>query len=50
MTLVDKIREVTFGLKTGRFLDEVSVSNGVVLPILLLLRWPIFDGAVVARH
>ena len=41
---VDRIRTL---LKSGQFTSEASVSQGVVLPVLQALDWPVFDTSVV---
>ena len=46
-TLTDIIRHVQSRLKTGHFVNEASVSQGAVLPILDALEWPIFDAQTV---
>src|SRR5690606_24713773 len=43
--LIIRIREK---MRTGQFVDEASITNGVVLPILHELGWPVFDTSVVA--
>lgn len=44
-TTVDGIR---VQLREGRFLNEADVSNGVIMPILHGLDWPVFTVSVVA--
>ena len=46
--LNDRITKVKDDIKSGRFSNEASVSQGIVLPILLSLNWPIFDTQVVS--
>jgi predicted type IV restriction endonuclease len=41
---IQKIREA---IQRGSFPDEAAISNGVVLQILHLLKWPAFDTDVV---
>ena len=41
---VDRIRT---SLKSGQYTSEASVSQGVVLPVLQALDWPVFDTSVV---
>ena len=41
---VDRIRT---SLKSGQFTNEASISQGVVLPVLQALDWPVFDTSVV---
>ena len=43
--LILRIRET---MRTGQFVNEASITNGVVLPILNALGWPVFDTTVVA--
>lgn len=46
--LQQEIDEVRQGLESGRFNNEASVSQGVVLRLLHALEWPTYDVAVVA--
>lgn len=41
---VDRIRT---SLKSGQYTNEASISQGVVLPVLQALNWPIFETSVV---
>jgi hypothetical protein len=41
---VDKVRE---GLREGRFTSEAAVSQGILLPALHELGWPVFDTSIV---
>ena len=41
---VDRIRN---SLKSGQYTNEASISQGVVLPVLQTLNWPIFETSVV---
>jgi len=34
-------------LREGRFTSEAAVSQGVVLPVLNMLGWPVFDTSIV---
>ena len=34
-------------MKQGRFTSEASVSQGIVLPVLNSLGWPVFDTSIV---
>lgn len=47
MNLNEHILQIQNDLRAGRFLNEASVSQGVVLRILQILGWPIFDSHVV---
>ena len=41
------IRSIVQGLKNGSYSREASVSQGVILRILQLLEWPVYDTDVV---
>ena len=41
------LTDVQHGLNTGKFDNEAAVSQGIVLPILYALGWPIFDTRIV---
>lgn len=45
--LVDDIEQIRSGLQAGRFPNEASVSQGIVLRILNALGWPTYDTARV---
>lgn len=45
--LVNIVQQVQSRLKTGQFVNEASVSQGAVLPILQALGWPVFDAQMV---
>ncbi|HCT58836.1 MAG TPA: hypothetical protein DGD08_16675 [Gemmatimonas aurantiaca] len=47
-TLVDRLGQIQGDLRAGRFPNEATVSQGVVLPILHELGWPVFDTRIVA--
>ncbi len=47
MDLRDHIAHIKVGLKSGSFVNEASVSQGVVLRLLQALEWPIFDAKIV---
>ena len=47
MALEDVLEQIRHNLRHGRFQNEAAVSQGVVLPILQSLDWPVFDTAVV---
>jgi len=47
MELKDHILQIRGGLKSGSFINEASVSQGVVLRLLQALGWPIFDSKIV---
>lgn len=48
MILSDHIREICKGIEEERFGSEAAVSQGIVLPTLQQLGWPVFDISVVA--
>ena len=48
MSLEDTVAQIKEGLRKGEFPNEASVSQGVVLPILQALEWPVFNTSVVA--
>jgi predicted type IV restriction endonuclease len=48
MALGDVIRRIQTAMQSGQFVNEAAISNGVVLPILHELGWPVFDPSVVA--
>ena len=47
MDLKEHIGEIQADLRAGRFPNEASVSQGIVLRILQVLGWPVFDSRVV---
>ncbi|VAW38127.1 FIG00502112: hypothetical protein, partial [hydrothermal vent metagenome] len=47
MELKEHIDEIKTALRAGRFLNEASVSQGVVMRILQALGWPVYDSQVV---
>lgn len=47
MTLEQHIEEIRAGIKGGRFGNEASVSQGIVLRLLHALSWPAYDTQVV---
>jgi hypothetical protein len=47
MQLEEQIERIRESLRQGRFTSEASVSNGIVLPILNALEWPIFETSIV---
>lgn len=48
MTITDHVGKVKDGLRQNRFTSEAAVSQGILLPALLELGWPVFDTSVVA--
>lgn len=47
MTLEQHIEDIRAGIKTGRYANEASVSQGIVLRQLQALGWPTYDTQVV---
>lgn len=48
MDVKDHISQIKEGIKAGQFVNEASVSQGIVLRILQALGWPIFDSRIVS--
>lgn len=48
MSIAKHIEEVRAGIKAGRFGNEASVSQGIVLRFLSALGWPTYDTQIVA--
>lgn len=47
MSLEQHIEEIRAGIRAGRFANEASVSQGIVLRILHALSWPSYDTQIV---
>jgi hypothetical protein len=47
MSLREMLSQIQDDLRRGRFTSEAAVSQGVVLPLLHQLAWPVFDTHVV---
>ncbi len=47
MALSKHIEKVKDGLREGRFTSEAAVSQGILLPSLHALGWPVFDTSIV---
>jgi len=47
MTILNLLQNIRDGIQEGRFTSEAAVSQGIVLPTLQLLGWPVFDISVV---
>jgi hypothetical protein len=47
MSLTKHIEDVRAGIRTGRYGNEASVSQGIVLRLLQALGWPTYDTQVV---
>lgn len=48
MELNHHIRQISDDIKAGRFINEASVSQGIVLRLLHALDWQIFDSKIVS--
>lgn len=46
--LSEKVNEFQHKLRRGEYVSEAAVSQGVVLPALHELGWPVFDTSIVA--
>jgi len=47
MSLSDHLKKVQGGLRQGSYTSEASVSQGILLPALNELDWPVFDTSIV---
>lgn len=47
MSLEEDIKDIRAGIKSGRFTNEASVSQGIVLRVLHVLSWPSYSTQVV---
>lgn len=47
MELTEHLEEIRDGIKGGRFPNEASVSQGIVLRLLMALGWPTWDTQIV---
>jgi|SRR5690348_4540341 len=47
MDLAQHIEEIRAGVKAGRYVNEASVSQGIVLRLLQALGWPSFDTQII---
>jgi hypothetical protein len=47
MPIANHIEKVRNGLREGRFTSEAAVSQGILLPALHELGWPVFDTSIV---
>jgi hypothetical protein len=47
MSLDKHLEEIRLGIKTGRFVNEAAVSQGIVLRLLHALSWPAYDTQIV---
>lgn len=48
MTLTEHILAIQEGIRSGRFVNEAAVSQGIVLRLLQALSWPTYDTQVVS--
>jgi predicted type IV restriction endonuclease len=47
MSLEKHIEDIRLSIKAGRFINEASVSQGIVLRLLHALSWPAYDTQTV---
>ena len=47
MSISEQVENIKEALRRGDFISEAAVSQGIVLPILRELGWPIFEPTVV---
>lgn len=47
MSLSDHIKKIREDIRGGRFTSEAAVSQGILLPTLHELGWPVFDTTIV---
>ena len=47
MAIANHIEKVRHGLREGKFTSEAAVSQGILLPALHALGWPVFDTSIV---
>ncbi|WDN89969.1 putative type IV restriction endonuclease [Desulfosarcina sp. BuS5] len=47
MAITEHIEKVKEGLREGKFTSEAAVSQGILLPALHELGWPVFDTSVI---
>ena len=47
MAITNHIEKVREGLREGKFTSEAAVSQGILLPALHELGWPVFDTSIV---
>ena len=47
MAIANHIEKVRQGLREGRFTSEAAVSQGILLPALHELGWPVFNTSIV---
>jgi hypothetical protein len=47
MTIGEQIEKAREAIRQGRFISEAAVSQGILLPFLHALGWPVFDTSIV---
>jgi len=47
MAIIDHIKRIIAGIRKGSFTSEAAVSQGIVMPILDELDWPVYNTAIV---
>lgn len=47
MEIANHIEKIRQGLREGRFTSEAAVSQGILLPTLNALGWPVFETSIV---
>jgi hypothetical protein len=47
MTINEQIEKTKEAIRQGRFTSEAGVSQGILLPFLHALGWPVFDTSIV---
>ncbi len=48
MSIESEIQSIRDGIKAGKFANEASISQGIVLRLLNALGWPTYDTQIVA--
>jgi hypothetical protein len=43
----DDLLDIRAGIKTGRYINEATISQGIVQRLLDALGWPVYDTEVV---
>ncbi len=47
MAIFEYIKKIRADIKEGNFTSEATVSQGILLPTLQELGWPVFDTSIV---
>lgn len=47
MTIEDQIEKAKEAIRQGKFISEAAISQGILLPFLHALGWPVFDTSIV---